>query len=116
VGADGIDSSELVLGAGEAAVGAYYTSVAGAVAVHPQARGFTYQYRKTFDRYPEPFAAQAYDAAAVVLEAIARAARRPAGVSRGTVVAALRQTRYLGYSGPSPSTSAAICDGRSIWS
>jgi branched-chain amino acid transport system substrate-binding protein len=100
VGSDGIDSSELLLGAGEAAVGAYYTSVAGAVAVHPQAKGFTYQYRKTFDRYPEPFAAQAYDAAAVVLEAIARAARRPEGVSRGTVVAALRQTRYLGYSGP----------------
>jgi len=35
-----------------------------------------------------------------VLEAIARAARRPEGVSRETVVAALRRTRYLGYSGP----------------
>jgi branched-chain amino acid transport system substrate-binding protein len=100
VGSDGIDSSALLLGAGEAAVGAYYTSVAGAVAVHPQARGFTYEYRKTFDRYPEPFAAQAYDAAAVVLEAIARAARRPDGVTRATVTAALRETRYLGYSGP----------------
>ena len=100
VGSDGIDSSALLPAAGEAAVGAYYTSVAGAVAVHPQARGFTYEYRKTFDRYPEPFAAQAYDAAAVVLEAIARAARQPGGVSRETVVAALRRTRYLGYSGP----------------
>ena len=100
VGSDGIDSSALLPEAGEAAVGAYYTSVAGAVAVHPQARGFTYEYRKTFDRYPEPFAAQAYDAAAVVLEAIARAARQPGGMSRETVVAALRRTRYLGYSGP----------------
>ena len=100
VGSDGIDSSALLVDAGEAAVGAYYTSVAGAVAVHPQARGFTYVYRKTFDRYPEPFAAQAYAAAAVVLEAIARAARRPDGVSRATIVAALRETRYLGYSGP----------------
>ena len=100
VGSDGIDSSSLLQGTGEAAVGAYYTSVAGAVAVHPQARGFTHVYRKTFDRYPEPFAAQAYDAAAVVLEAIARAARRPGGVSRATVTAALRETRYLGYSGP----------------
>jgi branched-chain amino acid transport system substrate-binding protein len=100
VGADGIDSSALLRSAGDAAVGAYYTSVAGAVAVHPQARGFTYVYRKTFDRYPEPFAAQAYDATAVVLEAIARAARQPGGVSRATVVAALRRTRYLGYSGP----------------
>ena len=100
VGSDAIDSSALLADAGEAAVGAYYTSVAGAVAVHPQARGFTYVYRKTFDRYPEPFAAQAYDAAAVVLEAIARAARRPDGVSRATIVAALRETRYLGYSGP----------------
>lgn len=100
VGSDGIDSSALLVGTGDAALGAYYTSVAGAVAVHPQARGFTYVYRKTFDRYPEPFAAQAYDAAAVVLEAIARAARQPGGVSRATVVAALRQTRHLGYSGP----------------
>ena len=100
VGSDGIDSSALLQDAGEAAVGAYYTSVAGAVAVHPQARGFTYEYRKAFGKYPEPFAAQAYDATAVVLEAIARAARQPQGASRATVVAALRRTRYLGYSGP----------------
>ena len=100
VGSDGIDSSSLLVGTGEGPVGAYYTSVAGAVAVHPQARGFTHVYRKTFDRYPEPFAAQAYDATAVVLEAIARAARRPDGVSRQTVTAALRDTRHLGYSGP----------------
>jgi branched-chain amino acid transport system substrate-binding protein len=100
VGADGIDSSELLREAGEAAIGAYYTSVAGAVAVHPQAKGFAYQYRKTFGRYPEPFAAQAYDAAAVALEAIARAARAPEGLSRSTVVSALHRTRYLGYSGP----------------
>jgi branched-chain amino acid transport system substrate-binding protein len=100
VGGDGIDSSELVRTAGEAALGAHYTSVAGAVAVHPQARGFTYEYQKKFDKYPEPFAAQAYDATAVILEAIARAARGPEGVSRKTVVSELRRTRYLGYSGP----------------
>ena len=100
VGSDGIDSSTLLRDSGGAAVGAYYTSVAGSVAVHPQAKGFTYQYRRTFDRDPEPFAAQASDAAAVVLEAIARAAREPGGVSRETVVAALRRTRFLGYSGP----------------
>jgi branched-chain amino acid transport system substrate-binding protein len=100
VGGDGIDSSELVRIAGEAALGAHYTSVAGAVSVHPQARGFTYEYQKQFDKFPEPFAAQAYDATAVVLEAIARAARGPDGVSRKTVVAALGKTRYLGYSGP----------------
>ena len=70
------------------------------MAVHPQARGFTYEYRKAFGRHPQPFAAQAYDAAAVVLEAIVKAVRQPEGVSRATIVAALRETRYLGYSGP----------------
>ena len=100
VGSDGIDSSELVRIAGDAVLGTHYTSVAGAVAVHPQARGFTYEYQKKFGKYPEPFAAQAYDATAVILEAIARAARGPEGVSRKTVVSALRRTRYLGYSGP----------------
>jgi branched-chain amino acid transport system substrate-binding protein len=98
VGSDGIDSSELARIAGEAAAGAYYTSVGGSLAVHPQARAFAYEYRKRFGKYPEPFTAQAYDAAAVVLEAIATAASK-GELSRATVTAALRRVRYLGYSG-----------------
>lgn len=98
VGSDGIDSSELARIAGDAVAGAYYTSVAGPVAVHPQARAFAHEYRKKFGKYPEPFAAQAYDAAAVVLEAIGGAASQ-GELSRATVTAALRRTRYLGYSG-----------------
>ena len=100
VGADGIDSSELVRLAGSAAEGVYYTSVAGPVGVHPQAKGFANDYRRKFGKAPEPFAAQAYDATAVVLEAISRAATHGVPPSRQAVTAAIRDVRYMGVSGP----------------
>jgi len=98
VGSDGVDSPDFARAAGDAAEGAYYTSVAGPIAVHPQARTFTEAYRKRFSREPEPFAAQAYDATEVVLEALASAARRGAP-SRPAVVRALREVRHVGYTG-----------------
>jgi len=100
VGTDGIDSSELARLAGPAAEGAYYTSVAGPVGVHPQAKGFANDYRRKFGKAPEPFAAQAYDATAVVLEGIARASRHGVPPSRQAVTAAIRHVRSMGVSGP----------------
>ena len=100
VGSDAIDSSELLKRAGEAAQGVYYTSVAGPVGVHPQARGFAYDYRKKFGTNPEPFAAQAYDAAAIVLQTLARVSRVGTMPSRQSVVADLHDSRYMGLTGP----------------
>jgi branched-chain amino acid transport system substrate-binding protein len=100
VGADGIDSPELVRRAGRAAEGVYYTSVAGGVGVHPQAKGFANDYRRKFAKDPEPFAAQAYDATAVLLEAIVRASKHGVPPSHQAVTAAIRDVRYMGVSGP----------------
>lgn len=95
LGSDGVDSSDLARRAGDAVVDLYYTSVAGPVAVHPQAKGFAWDYKRRFGKKPEPFAAQAYDATAVLLEAIVAA--EP--LTREAVVKALGATRYIGYSG-----------------
>jgi len=100
LGSDGVDSSALLEGAGAATEGAYFTSVAGAVSVHPQARGFAYDYWKQFGKNPEPFAVQAFDAAAVVLQALAKASKGQVPPTRQAVIAAMRDTRYMGFSGP----------------
>jgi branched-chain amino acid transport system substrate-binding protein len=100
VGSDALDSAELLRAAGAAAKGAHYTSVAGPVPVHPQAKGFITDYRDMFGKNPEPFAAQAYDAAAIALQALAKTTHDRRPPSRDAVVAAVRATRYRGLSGP----------------
>ncbi len=73
MGPDGMDSSDLPKIAGESVVGMHYTTVAGPVAVYPKAAKFAKDYKSKFGKDPEPFAAQAYDAAAIGLKAIERA-------------------------------------------
>src|SRR2546426_5090445 len=75
MGPDGMDSSDLTKIGGKAVVGMYYTSVAGPVSVYPQAKQFAEEHKKKFGKNPEPFAAQAYDATAIALKAIAAAAK-----------------------------------------
>ena len=55
--------------------------MAGPVEVYPQAKQFGDEYKKKYGKNPEPFAAQAYDATAILLKAIeetAKEARSPA--------------------------------------
>ena len=70
LGPDGLDSSDLTKIAGKTVVGMHYTSVAGPVSVYPQAKQFADEYKKKFGKNPEPFAAQAYDATAILIKAI----------------------------------------------
>jgi branched-chain amino acid transport system substrate-binding protein len=98
LGSDGIDAADFAKLAGAAAVGVYYTSVGGPVAVHPRARAFAYDYKKKFGKKPEPFSAQAYDAAAIALKAILAATDDGAAPSREAVIAAIHPIRYFGYS------------------
>ena len=70
MGPDGMDSSDLTKIAGTAVKGMFYTSVAGPVSVYPDAaKAFAKEYKDKFKKDPEPFAAQAYDAAAIGLKA-----------------------------------------------
>ena len=75
MGPDGMDSSDLTKIAGKAVVGMYYTSAAGPPRYYPQAKQFADEYKKKFEKNPEPYAAEAYDAAAIALKAIEAAAK-----------------------------------------
>ncbi len=99
LGPDGLDSSALTKIAGKAVVGMYYTSVAGPVTVYPEARKFAAEYKKRFGKNPEPFAAQAYDATAILIEAIELASHGDKVPTRDTVTEAIREVKYRGVTG-----------------
>jgi branched-chain amino acid transport system substrate-binding protein len=99
LGPDGLDSSDLTKIAGKAVVGMFYTTVAGPVTVYPQAKQFADMYKKSYGKNPEPFAAQAYDATAILLEAIEAAAKGGTLPSREAVSDAVRTVRHTGVTG-----------------
>jgi branched-chain amino acid transport system substrate-binding protein len=99
MGPDGMDSSDLAKIAGKAVVGMYYTSVAGPVTVYPAAKQFAESYKKKFGKNPEPFAAQAYDSAAIALKAIEAATKGGKAPTRDAVTAAVRDVRHSGITG-----------------
>ncbi len=99
MGPDGLDSSDLVKIAGKAVVGMYYTSAAGPASALPKARQFVEEFKKKFGKNPEPYAAEAYDAAAIALKAIEAAARGGKAPSREDVSAAVRRVKYSGITG-----------------
>jgi branched-chain amino acid transport system substrate-binding protein len=99
LGPDGLDSSDLTKIAGKAVVGMYYTSVAGPVTVYPQAKKFAEEYKTKYGKNPEPFAAQAYDATAILIQAIEAAAQGGKVPSREAVSAAVRSVKHTGLTG-----------------
>jgi branched-chain amino acid transport system substrate-binding protein len=99
LGPDGLDSSALTKIAGKAVVGMYYTSVAGPVTVYPRAKQFAEEYKKRYSKNPEPFAAQAYDATAILIQAIEATAQDGKLPSREAVSAAVRKVKYSGVTG-----------------
>jgi len=101
MGPDGMDSSDLTKIAGAAVKGMFYTSVAGPVDVYPAAKAFKAEYKEKFKKDPEPFAAQAYDSAALGLKAIEAAAKAAGGKvpSREQVSVQVRKAKYSGLTG-----------------
>jgi len=101
IGPDWLDSPRLLQFAGRGAVETYFTLVAGPPDFYPGTESFVQDYRKRFTAEPPPFALQAYDAAALGLEALARAIRAAGGrPSRRLVAAEIRRTSgFRGLSG-----------------
>ncbi len=102
LGPDGLDSSELVKIAGRAVVGMHYTTVVGPPTIYPEAKDFIKAYKARFGKDPEPFAAQAYDAAAIGLKAIELGIKEAGGrkPTRTQVSAAIRRIRnFKGITG-----------------
>src|SRR2546422_10218191 len=102
LGPDGMDSSDLVKIAGKAVVGMYYTTAAGPVTVFPKAKEFSDGFKKKFGKNPEPYAAEAYDAAYIALRAIEAAAKGGKAPNREDVAAAARKTTLSGITGGIP--------------
>jgi branched-chain amino acid transport system substrate-binding protein len=101
MGPDGIDSTELLKLGGDAVVGMHYTTVAGGVKEYPNAKKFAEDFKKKFGKDPEPFAAQAYDSAAIALKAIDAAIKEAGGKAptREAVAKAVRKVKYNGITG-----------------
>src|SRR5919109_4300879 len=93
LGPDGMDSSDLTKIAGKAVVGMYYTSAAGPASALPKAKTFVDEFKKKFNKNPEPYAAEAYDATAIALKAIEAAAKGGKAPSREAVAAAVRKVK-----------------------
>jgi len=74
LGPDGLDSSELAELAGDAIEGMHYTSVAAPISQFPLAAKFATDFEAEFNEGPQPFAAQAYDAAQICAAGILKAA------------------------------------------
>ena len=98
MGPDGMDSSDLTKIAGKAVVGMSYTSAAGPASALPKAKAFVDEFKKKFGKNPEPYAAEAYDAATIALKAIEETAKK-GKVSREDVSSAVRKTKLSGITG-----------------
>ena len=73
VGGDGWDSPRLFEIGGQALDGDYYSSHYSADDPDPLVRKFVEDYRRIFNTTPDAFAATAYDAARILLDAVSRA-------------------------------------------
>ena len=98
MGPDGMDSSDLTKIAGKAVVGMNYTSAAGPASALPKAKTFVEEFKKKFGKNPEPYAAEAYDAATIALMAVAQVAKT-GKLSREDVSAAVRKVKLSGITG-----------------
>src|SRR5881397_2211513 len=99
LGPDGMDSSDLTKIAGKAVVGMYYTSAAGPASALPKAKAFSEEFKKKFGKNPEPYAAEAYDAATIAVKAIEAAAKSGKVPSREDVATAVRKVKLSGITG-----------------
>src|SRR6266508_3353020 len=98
MGPDGMDSSDLTKIAGKAVVGMNYTSAAGPASALPKAKTFVEDFKKKFGKNPEPYAAEAYDAATIAIKAIEETAKK-GKVSREDVATAVRKAKLSGITG-----------------
>jgi branched-chain amino acid transport system substrate-binding protein len=73
LGGDGWDASELLRDAGEEMEGAYFTNHYAPDVPWPRSQEFVKKYKEKYNRTPAAMAAQAYDAAKLLADAIGRA-------------------------------------------
>jgi len=79
--------------AGEAANGLYLSTTFMPTSPEPQVKHFVEEYEKAYGSSPNMFAAQAYDAVGIMLEAVARAYQKDPDVTRAMVRDELATTK-----------------------
>jgi branched-chain amino acid transport system substrate-binding protein len=96
VGGDGWDSPRLFEIGGPALEGSYFSSHYSADDPNPRVQKFVEDYRRLFTSTPDAFAATAYDAARIMIDAVARAT----SLERAAIRDALAQTKdFQGVTG-----------------
>lgn len=102
---DAFDSPDAAKIAGSTLIqdgGTYYSTVSGPASSYPDCAKFVVDFNKKFGANPQPFAAQAYDSAGMLLKAIENAAKEADGKmpTRAAVSKALRALQgYRGITG-----------------
>ncbi len=102
IGPDGLDNSNFVTVAGNAVVGAYFTSTAGPIAQlrGRDVNGFVKRYTSNFKAAPETYSPYAYDAANMILEAIVGIYDRSKKIgSRAEISREVRNLEWDGVTG-----------------
>jgi len=102
LGPDGLDSPDFAKLAGSAAVGLFYSSAAGPASAYPGTAKFVTDYTAKYGSAPTPYASESYDATAIILNGILKAATDAGGEipTRADVAAAVRATSgYAGITG-----------------
>lgn len=92
MGPDGMDSSEVIKIAGNAAIGAYFTSVAGDISLVPGGKEWAERFKAKWGKDAESWTIYGYDAMDVILEGLKRAIKANGGKkpSRVQVCQAIR--------------------------
>ncbi len=103
LGGDGWDSSDLQKLAGaDNLKNVYFTTTSAPISALPAAKRFAERYKTKFNADPEGYSAYGYDAAHVVIQAIANSLKAAKGAkpSRASVAKAVRGVKFAGVTGP----------------
>jgi branched-chain amino acid transport system substrate-binding protein len=93
-GGDGMNSAEILKGAGFPACDGWYCTIAGPNTLEdPGAKSWIESFAKKYGEQPENYSITAYDAAMVVLDAIGRVAKSGKEVTRSAVRDAIQSTQ-----------------------
>ena len=93
-GGDGMNSAEVLKGAGFPAADGWYCTIAGPNTLEdPEAKPWIERFAKKYGQQPENYSITAYDAALVILDAIKRVAESGKEVTRSAVRDAIESTK-----------------------
>ncbi|MET3291769.1 branched-chain amino acid ABC transporter substrate-binding protein [Brevibacillus fluminis] len=95
MGGDGLDSSDMVKIAGDAAEGVYFTSIAGDVTQTEEGKKWAEEYKKTMNKPLETFSVYGYDSMSVILNGLKEAIKANGGKkpTREQVLDAVHKTK-----------------------